>query len=251
MLAGRSLAAASQRFEGVWSGVFTTQGNAFWQVEDFGCFAGCTPGSYAYLVKLLDDPANDDKSSQELMGLSYAFMRKELASKSTPAGLALQKKNTPTNDPTLLCKPYGLVREAVDPLPISIRNEGRNLVIDYEEWNETRTIHMDGGGPPASSAKATPLGYSVGRYEGDTLVIETTHISPDIYFSFESGGAYSGQTRVVERYTVLDNPRRLSLKMTVTDPVTLREPQVIVKTWLWTPDVKLVKDRCKDVPGKF
>ena len=238
-------------FEGVWSGVFTTQKNEFWQLEDLvGCFPGCTPGSYKYFQSLLDDPANDKKPLGELTEAVHQFQRKELAEKSTPAGLKLQNKTTPANDPTILCQSYGLVREAVDPLPISVRSESANLVIVYEEWNERRTIHMNAGAPPAS-LKPTRLGYSVGHYEGDTLVVETTHISPDIYFTFQSGGGYSDKATVVERYTIRDNPRRLFLEMTVTDPVTLREPQVFVKTWLWTPDVKLVKDSCKDVPGKF
>jgi hypothetical protein len=236
-------------FEGIWSGVFTTQDNEYWQVEDFTCFPGCTPASYRYLVGLLDDPANDDKPLDELTGATREFMRKELARKSTPDGLALQNRNTPENDPTLLCKPYGLVREAVNALPISIHREGRNLVIDYEEWNETRTIYMDGRGHPPDPER-TPLGHSIGRYESDALVVETVGISPDIYYSFQSGGGYSGETRVAERYTLEDDPRRLHLEMTIDDPVTLREPHVITKTWLWTPDVELIEDSCKDVPGR-
>lgn len=235
---------------GVWSGVFTTQDNPFWQVEDFTCFPGCTPTSYKYLVGLLDDPANDKKPLDELTGATRRFMRQELADKSTPDGLARQNRNTPENDPTLLCKPYGLVREAVNPLPISIRNDGGNLVIVYEEWNEARTVYMHGETPPAD-AEPRPLGLSIGHWEGDSLVVRTTSVSPDIYYSFQSGGGYSDRVSVVEKYSVReDPPRRLVLEMTVTDPVTLRQPQVIMKTWLWTPDVELVKDSCKDVPGK-
>jgi hypothetical protein len=204
-------------FEGIWSGVFTTQDNEYWQVEDFTCFPGCTPASYRYLVGLLDDPANDDKPLDELTGATREFMRKELARKSTPDGVALQNRNTPENDPTLLCKPYGLVREAVNALP---------------------------------DPERTPLGHSIGRYESDALVVETVGISPDIYYSFQSGGGYSGETRVAERYTLEDDPRRLHLEMTIDDPVTLREPHVITKTWLWTPDVELIEDSCKDVPGR-
>ncbi len=235
-------------FEGVWSGVFTTQDNDYWQVEDFSCFAGCTAKSYAYMKSLLDDPANDSKSVEQLQGKAYASMRTELAQKSTPAGVALQSKSQPDNDPTLHCQPYSLVREAVDPLPIMISAEGRNLVIRYEEWNEQRTIHMDGAPPPAG-LEPTPLGYSVGRYDGDALVIDTTALTPDIYFSFLSGGGYSGSATVHERYTIHDAPKRLVLEITVEDPVTLKEPFVLQKTWLSTPNVRLVEDRCKDVPG--
>jgi hypothetical protein len=83
-----------------------------------------------------------------------------------------------------------------------------------------------------------------------TAVIETAALEGDIYFSFQSGGAYSDQAAVVERYRIEQDPRRLVLEMTVTDPVTLLEPHVIAKTWLHTPDVQLLTDSCGDIPGK-
>jgi hypothetical protein len=243
-------AAAPPDFTGIWSGSFTTQKHELWQVEDLtACFPGCTPTARAFFGRLLDDPANEQRSVQELWGETTGFMRQELAAKSTPAGLALQNANTEANDETILCKPYGLVRAAVNPLPIEIRRDGANLVIAYEEWNQSRTIYMDGSAPPAGLAP-TRLGYSVGRYEGDALVIETAALEGDIYFSFQSGGAYSDQAAVVERYRIEQDPRRLVLEMTVTDPVTLLEPHVIAKTWLHTPDVQLLTDSCGDIPGK-
>jgi hypothetical protein len=236
-------------FTGIWSGNFTTQKNEFWQVEDFtACFAGCTPTSRAYFGQLLDDPANDSRSVQELFGQTIGFMRQELAAKSTPAGIALQEDNTEGNDPTINCQPYGLVRAAVNPLPLRIRKDGDNLVIDYEEWNQSRTIFMDGRGHP-DNAGHERLGHSVGHYEGDVLVVDSAGLKGDIYYSFQSGGAYSDEATVVERYHIEDSPRRLVLEMTVTDPVTLREPHVLAKTWLYTPDVEMIDDRCGDTPG--
>jgi hypothetical protein len=237
-------------FTGIWSGNFTTQDNEFWQVEDFtACFAGCTPTSRAYFTGLLDDPANDERSVQALWDQTVGFMRRELAEKSTPEGLALQEAGTPANDPTLLCKPYGLVRAAVNPLPMEIRREGQHLVFDYEEWNQSRTIYMDGREHPAD-LEPTRLGYSVGHFEGDELVIESTGIEGDIYYSFQSGGAHSDEATVVERYRLEEDPRRLVLELTVTDPVTLTAPHVLEKIWLPTPDLEMVEDSCRDVPGQ-
>jgi hypothetical protein len=240
---------AAADFTGIWSGNFTTQKDEFWQVEDYtACFAGCTPTSRAYFGQLLDDPANDERSVQDLWTQTIGFMHKELAEKSTPDGLALQQENNEANDPTILCQPYGLVRAAVNPLPLRIRRDGDNLVIDYEEWNQSRTLYMDGREHPADLAPER-LGHSVAHYDGDTLVVESAGVTGDIYYSFQSGGAYSDQATVVERYRIEDDPRRLVLTMTVTDPVTLREPHVIEKTWLSTPDVEMIGDRCGDTPG--
>jgi hypothetical protein len=237
-------------FTGIWSGNFTTQDNEFWQVEDFtACFAGCSPASRQFLSSLLDDPANDERPVQELWNQTVGFMRQELAAKATAEGLASQNTNTEANDPTILCAPYGLVRQAANPLPLAIRRDGENLVIDYEEWGQSRTIYMDGRGHPPNPAP-TRLGHSIGRYEGAALVVETVGLEPDIYYSFQSGGSYSAQTTVVERYTLHDDPRRLVLEMTVTDPVMLREPHVLAKTWLSTPDLEMIEDSCEDIPGK-
>jgi hypothetical protein len=246
-----SLPAAQPDFTGVWSGAFTTQKNEHWELEDLtACFPGCTPAARAYYASLIEDPANDAKPVQQLWGMTTAFMREELAKRSTPEGLAIQAANDSANDPNFRCVPYGLVRAAVNPLPIEIRRDGENLMIVYEEWNQSRTIYMDGRTFPADLAP-TRLGYSVGRYDGDTLVIETKGVEANLYYDFQSGGGHSAEASVVERYAIADNPRRLELEMTVTDPVTLLEPHVIHKTWLFTPEVQLVEDRCGDVPGKF
>ena len=236
-------------FTGIWSGNFTTKDSEFWQLEDFTvCFAGCTPTSRQHFAALIDDPANDDRSVRELWDQTIEFMRQELAEQATPEGLALQEANTEANDPTLLCKPYGLVREAVNPLPMAISHEGEHLVIEYEEWNLSRTVYMDGRDHPVGLTP-TLLGHSVGRYEGDELVIDSVGIEADIYYSFRSGGGYTDQAFVIERYTIYNDPRHLVLEMTVTDPVTLTTPRVIEKIWLSTPDVEMVEDSCGDVPG--
>ena len=237
------------RFEGTWSGVFTTQDHEFWNVEDFSCFAGCPPAAYQHLKSLLDDPANDSKPLEELTGNAREFMREELAKILTPAGLAVQNANNEGNDPTLLCHPYGFARESTNPLPIQIRAAGDNLVIQYEEWTEMRTIYMDGRGHPRDLTPS-PLGHSIGRYEGDALVVETVGIGSDIFFSFLSGGGYSDQARGRERYTIAENPRRMNLELTIEDPLYLREPYTLAKTWLYTPDVALVEDSCGDIPAK-
>jgi hypothetical protein len=246
-----SNAATPPDFTGVWSGAFTTQKHEYWELEDLtACFPGCTPAARAYYAGLIEDPANDSKPVGELWGMTTAFMRKELADKSTPEGLAIQGANTEASDPNFRCEPYGLVRAAVNPLPIEIRRDGENLTIAYEEWNQSRTIFMDGRAHPADLAP-TRLGHSVGHYEDDALVIESKGLEPSLYYDFQSGGGHSDRATIIERYTIHDDPRRLELTMTITDPVTLREPHVIEKTWLHTPEMELLVDSCEDVPGKF
>lgn len=244
-------AAAHPDFTGVWSGSFTTRDHEYWELEDLtACFAGCSPTSRAFMASLIENPANDALPAQALWGQTMGFMREDLAKRSTPAGLALQQANDGANDPNILCKPYGLVRAATNPLPLEIKQDGEHLAIVYEEWNQSRTIYMDGRAHPADAAPSR-LGHSVGHYEGGALVIESSGIEPALYYDFTSGGGHSEQVSVVERYTLADNPRRLELTMTVTDPVTLVEPVVLAKTWLATPDLEFVVDSCGDLPARF
>lgn len=236
-------------FLGTWSGVFTTQANEFWGVEDFVCFPGCPPEVRDRMVALLDDPANDDVPVGALMADVMAYTAEHLASILTPLGRRIQEANEPASDPKLHCQPYGFVREVTNALPIMIRRDGDDLLIEYEEWSLLRTIHMNG--PPHRDYRTpTLLGYSVGRIEDGALVVETSHVTPD-WFSDASHGGHSGELTGVERYAVRDDPRRLELELTLEDPATLTRPYKVVKTWLFTPDVELVQDRCGDLPGKF
>jgi hypothetical protein len=244
----RPSAAARPDFTGVWSGALTTQTNEFWRLEDLtACAAGCTPGARAYFASLIDDPANDATPMQELLGLATVFMREELARKSLPEGVAMQERSDEP-DPSFRCMPHGLARAAVNPLPIEIREDGAALTIAYQAGNQSRTVFMDGRTRPAREAP-TRLGHSVGRYDGEVLVVQTTGVEPNDYYALQSGGGHSAEAKFVERYAIAESPRRLTLEMTITDPVTLLEPHVIQKAWLATPDVRLGEDRCGDAAG--
>lgn len=236
-------------FLGTWSGVFTTQENEFWGVEDFNCFVGCGLDGYEYLASLLDDPANDERPVGELMGEASGFTSQRLASILTPLALQIQQENTFENDPKLHCQPYGFVREVSNPLPIRIRRLGDHLLFEYEEWSLRRTVFLDGRLHPEFQSPSM-LGHSVGRVEDGALIIETARVTAD-RISDGSQAGHSGELTGVERYTVHDNPQRLELRLALEDPVTLTEPYVVTKTWLFTPEVELLQDTCGDLPGVF
>ena len=66
------------------------------------------------------------------------------------------------------------------------------------------------------------LDYSVGHWDGDTLVVETTNI--DWPYFDDVGTPMSSALRTVERYTLSADAQRLNMEMTVTDPVNFTEP---------------------------
>ncbi len=221
---------------GTWSGLFTTQDNEFWGAEDYVCFPGCARETREFMISLLDDPANDALPVGALLGQAFGFAAAHLTTILTPAGKQIQDANDIVNDPKLHCQPYGFVREVTNPLPMSWRRNGDHLLIEYEEWGLLRTIYLDGRAHP-TLATPSMLGHSVGRIEDGVLIVETARMTPD-WISDNTEGGHSGELTGVERYTIRENPRRLELEFTLEDPVTLAEPYVILKTWLYTPDFK-------------
>jgi hypothetical protein len=255
MLLVSSFGAFAQRadplepFIGTWSGVFTTQENDYWTFADIQCFVGCAQDFYDRLSGLLADPNNDSTPAFALSGQASAAYMAALEAMLTPVGREVRAANKPENDPKFLnCQPYGFVREVTNPLPIEISRDGAHLLVRYEEWSLLRPIYMDGRPHPTHSTPSL-LGHSVGRIENGALIVETTRVTPDLISDGTQAG-HSGELTAVERYTVRDDPRRLELTLTLTDPVTFTKPLVVVKTWLYTPDVELVQDTCSQQPGK-
>ena len=228
----------------------TTQENTHWKIEDLGCWAGCPLASYDALVAWLDDPANDHLSWGELNGRYIGHQRQFLASISTEAGKAMQQSMNESSNPSIHCADYGYMRQTINPLPMQISVSDDILTIRYEEWNLSRTVYMDGRGFP-DTIEHSRLGYSIGRMDGNELVIETRGIDAEVYNPFQGGGGHSDQLNGVERYRIEGSPPVLKLNLSLEDPVTLNEPYVFYKQWLLTPEIELLEDFCSDVPGEF
>src|SRR5690606_29779949 len=93
---------------------------------------------------------------------------------------------------------------------------GDHYLFVYIEHNTPRRVWMDGREPPAETPP-TSMGFSVGHWDGEQLVIETTHLTAG--WLDGSGLPMSGDgTRIVERYTFSDDRLSIEREMTVHDP---------------------------------
>jgi hypothetical protein len=90
----------------------------------------------------------------------------------TEAGRVAKAAWDPENDPALRCIPPGLPTAMDNPYPVQFVNRGDTIAFLLEEWDGERTIYMNGAGAPVQPY----MGQSVGRWEGDTLVVRTTDI---------------------------------------------------------------------------
>jgi hypothetical protein len=254
--ASQSTARSHPDFTGVWSGFLTTQEDPYWILADAACFPGCPAIFHEQFTAMLRDPANAAGMTDTLRATLVDTTVADRVARSTPEGLARIKATAVPGsvDPAAYCKPYGFVREALNALPIAIREDDGRLVFQYEEFGLHRDIWMDGRKHPANLAP-TPLGHSVGRYEDGMLVVDTVEISADDFvmlrFPNLRWGGFADGASAVERYTIKEDPRRLAVELTITDPVTLTRPYAWSKKWLFTPDVELIEDSCEEVPGQL
>jgi hypothetical protein len=99
---------------------------------------------------------------------------------------------------------------------MEILDAGSHYVIVHVEHNLPRRVYMDGRSAPAD-LPATSLGFSVGRWEDDVLVIETTHLLPA--WLDGSGLPMSGDgTRIVEQWALSEDRLTIDRTMTIHDP---------------------------------
>jgi hypothetical protein len=107
------------------------------------------------------------------------------------------------------------------------------VLLRYEKDDQLRTVWLDGREPPPNEYSIQ--GFSVGEYQGDTLVVETTQFVFDITGFDDYNGIPSSQLKTVtELYWVEDDELRLTL--TLEDPLFLREPASYTTRWLRAPE---------------
>jgi hypothetical protein len=152
------------------------------------------------------------------------------------------------DDPVLGCISPGMPRVMLRSGPYAVRfiERGADLVLQNEWFEIDRLIHMDGKEPPASTAY-TPLGYSAGRWDGDSLVITTTHIDWP-YFELYGlvGVPQSRAMRIVERFTPRDDNATLQYDWSATDPTNLTETISYENyvTFRWNPTLDFLPYDC-------
>ncbi len=93
---------------------------------------------------------------------------------------------------------------------------------------EVRRIFVNGP-PPSDFVLETPMGYSLAKWEGSTLVIETTLLLPSVRGL--RGEPTSGDARIVERYSLSDDGNTLSGVMTLHDPEYYNKPPIKRRKW--------------------
>ena len=127
--------------------------------------------------------------------------------------------NRATEDPEARCYLPGVPRATYLPQPFQIFQTSGDMLIAYQFAGAVRAIYMEDPGPaPANSW----MGWSVGRWEGDTLVVDVTSLNDRTWLD-RAGNFHSDQMHVVERYTPI-GPDHLLYEATIEDPAVFTRP---------------------------
>ena len=163
----------------------------------------------------------------------------------TPEGRARLKVNAQpsTFNPVLNCLPDGVPHGDLLPEPFKVVHSKGVIVLLYEVETTFRQVFMDGRKLPVDPSPAWQ-GYSVGRWEGDTLVIDTIGFNDRSWLDAR-GTPHSEEMRVEERFRRRDYGH-MDLKITITDPKTFTRPITFDVVLDLMPDTDLLEHYCAE-----
>jgi hypothetical protein len=141
------------------------------------------------------------------------------------------------------CTPKGMPRLMSQPPPMEFVDKGETILMRMEEYETVRTIHMTASASPETQPK-TPLGYSVGHWEGTTLVVETSR--SNYGYLTASGVPQGANARFVERFTPTSDGSRLDYSLTITDPESLTTPAELKRIWVYRPGEEVLPFNCME-----
>lgn len=174
------------------------------------------------------------------------FFRAQL--KLTDAGRAAEAAYDPLSDenPESTCigrpTPAAIVSSHLYLLGIEIDNDPQAIIIRSEYFDEERTVYLDGRQHPDPSERFR-TGHSIGRWEGDTLVVDTRNFD-DHRSPYQIGVPSGAQKHVVERYRLIERETRMTVEFMLEDPEYLAEPMTHSRELIYSPHEEMYRFNC-------
>ena len=139
----------------------------------------------------------------------------------TPLGQAAYKNHDAKDDPTGKCLPPGMPRILHSPFPMQIMQDHDHLAMLFEYQRIWRMIYVDGT-PHHQDVDGTFMGDSIGKWEGDTLVIDTVGLNDRTWLD-TAGHQHSADLHVIERLA-RTGPETIAYEVTIDDPKMYAKP---------------------------
>src|SRR4030095_5508051 len=171
-----------------------------------------------------------------------------------PGGLPLQpwatelinkrKADNSKDNPDAHCLPMGFMQFHNHPEPNKIIQTPNTIVIIYEANEGLRQIHTDGRSLPGPDAEPWWYGYSVGKWEGDTLVVETRGFRDGEWLDVR-GSPLTNSAKVIEKYR-RPTYGELEIEITVDDPKAYTKPWTVKVNQRAMLNTELIEFICED-----
>ncbi len=198
--------AGHPNFNGVWQAI----GSAHWNLEDHSAAAaGPANAPFWQLGAMFAIPAGQSV----VVGGTIPYL---------PAGLKKRQENMagwPKSDPEAKCYMAGIPRSTYMPYPFQIVQGQKDILFVYEYASSNRIVHMD---KPSEPPVDSWMGWSNGKWDGNTLVIEVTGNNDQTWFD-RAGNHHSDALKVTERYT-LAGENHINYEATIEDAKTFSKP---------------------------
>ncbi|MEP7244929.1 MAG: hypothetical protein ABI885_14790 [Gammaproteobacteria bacterium] len=157
------------------------------------------------------------------------------------------KKGKPLADPATRCLPEGMPTIMAAVGPIEILQTPRQIVILAEFLTQTRRIYVNEKMPASEDISPGYNGYSVARWQGDTLVVQTVGVREDVKFM---GIPHSAHMKVTERLR-LTGPGLLENQITLDDPEILAKPYNFTFGYKRNPEYRVLEYICDNNRNRF
>ena len=244
-----------ERIEGRpnFSGIWQANNEANWDLESHAARPAMItqPGVYPYEYARLPAPPVVALGAVASVPGSLGVVQGDGRIPYTPEALARKQENVENwvdRDPEIRCFLPGIPRAMYMPHPFEITQSTNKIHMAFAYTATARTIHMDEVELPPDF---TWMGHSVGRWEGDTLVVEVDNFRDNGWFD-RAGNHHSGALRLEERFT-LATPNVINYEVTIEDPNTFARPwQIAMPLYRrMEPNMQLLEFRCQEFAEEF
>jgi len=137
--------------------------------------------------------------------------------------------------------PSMVITTNIYPLEIRFNADDKIIVLRSEYFDDTRTVYMDGRGHPEGERYHS--GHSIGWWEEDVLVVDTTNFS-DHRSPYQTGVPSGAQKHVVERYQLIEDGTRMIVEFTLDDPEYITEPMSHTRELIYSPQMEMSRFDC-------
>lgn len=235
------------------SGIWQANNEANWDLQAHSARAGALmqPGVYPYDFAKVPAAPSLPFGAAGGVPASLGVVEGDGQIPYTPDAAAKKKDNGDhwlDRDPELKCYVPGIPRAMYLPYPFQIVQSTNKIEMDFAFSNVARTIHLDKVDQPPLE---TGMGHSVGRWEGDALIVDVSMLSGGTWFD-RAGNFHTESLHLTERFTPT-SPDAIHYEVTVEDPAVFTRPWKISMPLYrrLEPNIQLLNYRCAEFVEEF